>query len=273
MGILFRDGRSTIGGAVLVMLTIAVIMNSCDSESRNPPQANGWVTNCTGPAFSRLSQDGKSAPGPERPIFKLNDELIMAVPTRNLPSTRIAAEPRQCREISDLPLAPFLYFVISGNWSAGYKPQDIPIIGGNRQFQPDVVTVRIEPESRSKLPVEDQQKVNQLIREAQERDSAGTREIGGLTCFVPKTSGRTDCFGPRSNGDPDVTKLHYYTYSSTSFVLLQADYSSSRYGRLHVYWQTWTSDVSHALDIDAAIWESIEEWNLLNNTGNKAEPH
>jgi hypothetical protein len=29
-----------------------------------------------------------------------------------------------------------------------------------------------------------------------------------------------------------------------------------------VDWQAWILDVSHALDIDAAVWKSIENWNI-----------
>jgi hypothetical protein len=39
-----------------------------------------------------------------------------------------------------------------------------------------------------------------------------------------------------------------------------------------VYWQGWISDVSHAPQIDEAIWTSIEQLDLLNNTESKAEP-
>jgi hypothetical protein len=264
-----RFGKAGPGAIGLAMLAIGSTVTSCDSHSssRNSQLENGWVTNCTGPAFSRSSQDGKPGPGPERPTFKINDELVLAVPQKNWPSAgKFDRAPPECRKISDLPLAPYLYFVISGNWSADYKPGDIPIVGGKRDFEPDIVTVRIEREVPSKISIQEQQGLDQERWEGLQYDSTEKREMGGLTCFVPNGWGPAlgFCSGHRTISDPDVTALRYRKDSATPFVLLLADYRSSRHGGIHVHWQVWTSDVSHVLDIDAAIWNSIEEWNLSN---------
>jgi hypothetical protein len=132
---------------VVAMLATVTITTSCDGPPQNPQLANGWVTNCTGPAFGRFSGNGSTGPGPERPVFKINDQLVLAVPKNNWPSAgNFERDPPKCTQFSDLPTAPYLYFVIRGNWSAGYKPGDIPIVSGNRQFQPDIITVRIQRE-------------------------------------------------------------------------------------------------------------------------------
>src|SRR5882724_1292025 len=228
---------------------------------------NGWVTNCAGPAFSRFSQDSSSGPGPERPIFKINDQLVLAVPKQNWPSAgRIESEPIMCRNISDLPVAPYVYFVIRGNWSAGYKPEDIPIVSGKKVFQPDVATVRIEREMPERRSAEELQKLDESQRKAQQHASAGTREVDGLICLVPKLG--MDwfvCSGSRTASDTEVTRLRYREYDATPFILVLAEYTSPRYG-IHVYWKAWISDISHALDIDRAIWDSIEKWNLFNKS-------
>jgi hypothetical protein len=267
--------RARPGATVLATMAIATILTGCDSHSssRNPQLENGWVTNCTGPAFSQFSQNSNAGPGPERPVFKINDQLVLAVPKKNWPSAgKLDREPPECRQISDLPLAPYLYFVIWGNWSAGYKPEDVPIVGGKKEFQTDAVTVRIEREIPSKLSVADQQRFDRVRREGLQHDSTERREIGGLTCFVPEGWGPVwgYCSGSRTKADPDVTELRYRKDSAIPFVLLLADYPSSRHGGIHVYWQVWTSDVSHVLDIDAAIWKSIEEWDLLNKPAAQA---
>lgn len=251
---------------VVAMLATVNITTSCDSPPSNPQLSNGWVTNCSGPEFSKFSQNGSSGPGPERPVFKINDKLVLAVPKKNWPSTSgTDSEPRDCRKISDLPPVPYLYFVISGNWSAGYKPEDIPIVAGNRQFQPDVATVRIEREMPERRSADELQKLDQSQRKAQQDDSAGTREIGGLTCLVPKPGQDWFiCSGSRTSSDTEVTRLRYREYSATPFILVLSEYTSARYG-VHVYWKVWISDVSHALDIDRAIWNLIKEWNLFNN--------
>jgi hypothetical protein len=33
-----------------------------------------------------------------------------------------------------------------------------------------------------------------------------------------------------------------------------------------VYWQTWTSEASHWRDIEAEIFNSLADWNLVNTT-------
>ena len=70
-----------------------------DSDPKKETQlANGWVTNCSGPEFSKFSPNRNAGPGPARPVFRLNDQLVLAVPTKNMPSAgRIDDELRACR--------------------------------------------------------------------------------------------------------------------------------------------------------------------------------
>jgi len=188
--------------------------------------------------------------------------------SKNRPSAAgIHNVPRDFNKLSDLPPAPFLTFVISGNCSSGYKPEDVPIVDGHRQFQPDVVGVRVEPEF-STFSVGDEQQRQLSIKEDLQHDSTGVREYSGLTCFVPKNFGPEwgVCKGTPTKADANFTSLRYRTYGTTPFILVLADYPSSRYGRIHIFWQAWTVDLSNVPAIDAAIWESMEEWNLSNPT-------
>jgi len=255
---------------VLATLAITALMTSCDSQSQSPQLAHGWVTTCAGPVFSAVTGSGSPIAGTGQPVFRVNDQLVLAVPKVNGPSAnRIESEPHECRQISDLPLAHFLYFVISGNWSAGYQPADVPVVGGNKEFMPDVVTVRIEPQVPSTLSEEDQRKIDQMTADSSQQNYIGTREIGGLTCLVPKPAITFfSCSSSRPGTGAGVVRLRYRDYANTPFVLLQAGYLSPRYGGIQVYWTAWTLDVSHALEIDAAIWKSIEAWNLLNKKEN-----
>jgi hypothetical protein len=236
----------------------------CGAKPRNPQWQQGWVTDCFGPEFSKFAVNGATGPG-SRPVFRINHQLVVAVPTRYSPNAgSLGHEPRTCTKLSDLLTAPFLYFVIQGNWSAGYKPGDIPIVNGERQFQPDIITVRIQREIINPLSIEEQNKVKETLRKFHAKENEGTHEVGGLTCSIPNYAGSSPyCSGSGSN--PEL-RLSVSSYSATPFVLVHADYPSSRHGRIQVYWQGWISDVSHALDIDAAIWKSIEEWSLLNPT-------
>jgi hypothetical protein len=259
----------------VALSTIAIVtfLTSCDSgsPSRVSPLANGWVTNCVGPAFNRFAKDGKPGPGPNQPVFRINDQLVLAVPTDNRPyADKIERQPRECRKTTDLPPAHFLRFVIVGNWSAGYRPEDIPPEDGHKQFDPDYVNVRIEPaiNAPSTWTPEEEREAEQTLAKSMQDNYTGTTEIGGMTCFVPKPGvGAFSCSGRRSKSDPDVIKLGFMGHAAPHFVLIQAQYVSSRYGGLQVYWDAWTTDPPiHALDIDAAIWKSIEDWNLGNST-------
>jgi hypothetical protein len=260
---------------LLAMLAAVTLSAGCDDPPQNPELANGWVTNCLGPEFSRFSQPGGSGPGPDRPVFKINDQFVLAVPKKNWPSANgIESAPSVCRKISDLPTAAYLYFVAQGNWSEGYRSEDIPIVGGTPMFQPDIATVRVERSIPSKFSEEEQQKIKQLLSEIQQQNSTGTQDVGGLTCFIPKPPMNfINCNGNRSTADSDVIKLEYRHYPSTPFVLVLAEYDSSHYGGLRVNWKAWILDPSHALDVDRAIWNSLADWNLLDSTENKGEPH
>jgi hypothetical protein len=251
---------------VLGALATAAIMSGCDSSPRDPNLERGWVTNCVGPEFGRFAQKGAAGPGPDRPVFRINDQLVVAVPKKNQPvANSIDRPPAQCRNVHDLPPAGFLFFAFVGNWSTGYKPEDVPSAAGER-VRPDLVSVRIQPEAPSTQSAEERQKIDTIMREQQRNFYEERREIGGLTCLVPKMRSfpYIECSGSRP-GDSDLVKLRFKQVNA-SFVLLQADYASSRYGGIHVYWQTTTSDVSHWRDVEEEVWRLLTDWDLLNTT-------
>jgi hypothetical protein len=266
------------GAIALVILAIAGTLSACDSDSSSPQLANGWVTNCSGPDFSKFSQTSSTGPGSSRPVFRVTDQLVLAVPKGNWPSAgRIEHQPRKCRAISDLPQVHYLYFVIQGNWSGVYNPNDVPLAGGKKAFLPDAVTVRVEREPPSKLSTEEQRGMDQ-IGAKHWNDLPNKREIGGWICgryFMPRdpnTKGGWTCHGQRAPSDPDTIRVETKSYKSSPFVLLDADYESSHYGGIHVYWMVWTLDVAHARDIDQAIWNSLTEWNLIDNNDTPSSP-
>jgi hypothetical protein len=232
----------------------------------------GWVTNCAGPEFGKF---GSTGPGPERTLFKVTDQLVLAIPKEHRPSANsIDHELRQCTKISDLPPAHFVEFLLQGDWSAPYDLKDIPTVkGGLKQFRPDRVWVRVEAESwrDEHFPAEVQQKIDQEIDQHTWRftnnDGAPTFEVGALTCT------RSYCYGSRNETELYVPRFTYHKYAYTSFVLVQGDYPSSRYGRIHVYWQAWTSDISHGMEIDETVWKTLAEWNALPITETQTEPH
>ena len=236
----------------------------CGSNPHNPQLERGWVTNCAGPDFSKFAHNGAPGPGPDRPLFRINDQLVLAVPKEHRPDSEIIPrEPITCTKVSDLPEVHWVEFLVQGDWSAGYEPKEIPNDkGGLKQFRPDRVWVRIEAESwrDENFTLEHQREINQEIDQHTWRfanpDGASTFEVGALTCT------QSYCYGSANKNKPDVPRFNYHKYAYTSFVLVQGDYPSSRYGRIHVYWQAWTSDISHGTDIDDTVWKTLAEWNV-----------
>jgi len=258
---------------VFSLVMVAYAATGCgDRQSPDAKLEWGWITNCAGPEFSKF---GGSSLGPDRPVFKLTDQLVLAVPKAFAPSSsRIDREPKECRRISDLHAVGHVEFTIQGDWSSGHTLADVPNISGNlKPFRPDRVWVRIEPERPSQLSAEEQKQIDEAREEALKRESVGTREIGGLTCFVSKFAGvKPFCSGHRSPTDLDMTTVTLKFDASTPFVLIQADYPSLQYGRVHVYWQAWTADASNWREIETAIWGHVADWNLLNTLQTHTRP-
>jgi hypothetical protein len=231
----------------------------CGAKPHNPQWQRGWA-NCVGPEFSKLALNGATGPGPELPVFRINPQLVVAVPKKYWPNAgSLGHEPRTCTKLSDLPTAAYLYFYLQGNWSSGYNPNDVPTIGGSPdgpRVRPDMVVVRIEREPpQPKWSAEELKQWEQIDRESERRFNAEAHEIYGLKCDFW-------CMGLKG---PDTVKLRYWE-RGPSFVEIQAFYKSNRYGGTQVWWKTFTSDLAHWRDIDDEVWRLIADWNLSGET-------
>lgn len=247
---------------VLFVLAVSAVTVSCDSNHRDWKLKYGWVTNCVGPDFKKFAQDGAAGPGDDRPVFRINDQLVLAVPKKYWPGTQsIDHEPRTCTKISDLPAVRVIYFYVQGNWSAGYKTSDLPFGISGQRLQPDQVIVRVESKPARKLSAEDRKAAEENRREV-ERLWGEPREIAGLTCSVYCWRGHS--------GDSDFLQLKYQGLNR-SFIKIYAEYWSPRYGGTNMHWETVTSDLSHWRDIDDEVWKLIADWNLLNNVEAQTE--
>lgn len=94
-----KVGVSVLGFAMISIIGLFNPLRSPDTQAiaRNIPLANGWVTNCTGPEFGGSKGDGFAGPGPDRPVFRVTDQLVLAVSNSKWPSSgRIESEPREC---------------------------------------------------------------------------------------------------------------------------------------------------------------------------------
>ncbi len=105
---------------MLFTLAISALMTSCDSHSPDPQLGWGWVTSCAGPEFGKF---GGSGPGPQRPVFRVTDQLVVAVPKNYRPyAASIDREPGECRKMSDLPPTDLLTDWIHRAWATPAKP-------------------------------------------------------------------------------------------------------------------------------------------------------
>ncbi len=230
----------------------------CGAKPRNPQWQRGW-TNCAGPEFTQFALNGDIGPGPELPVFRINHQLVIAVPKKYGPNAgSLGHEPRRCTKLSDLPTASYLYVSLQGNWSSGYNPNDVPTADGTAQaphVQPDRVIVRIErPPPQPRWSAEERKQWEQIVQQEQQKLNARAGEIAGLKCAEW-------CVGPTG---VDTVQLRYWQ-RGPSFVEIHASYTSSRYGGLLVWWHTYTSDISHWRGIDDEVWRLVAQWNLLDN--------
>ena len=84
----------------------------CGAKPRNSQWRLGWA-NCVGPDFKKIAQDSETGPGPELPVFKLNRQLVLAVPKKYSPNAgSLGHEPRTCAKLNDLLTHQYLYFFV-----------------------------------------------------------------------------------------------------------------------------------------------------------------
>ena len=224
--------------ALPALLPCLVLVTGCDWQPRNAEVDWGWVTNCVGPQFSKFARNGQPGPGPERPVFKINDQLVLAVPAENSPrSVSIDHAPRTCTKFSDLPKVPYVYFYFQGKWSGNVK-------------------VRIE----RKEALEDSPEIQEARRKAEQELSKDMYQVSGLTCI----RGYEWCSAVRP-GDSDVVRLKYQRLNDSG-VAIYTGYASHKYGGSSMWWWTVTSDLAHWRDIDDEVRKRIAEWNLLSNS-------
>jgi len=228
----------------------------CGAKPRNSQWRLGWAT-CVGPEFQKIAQDREIGPGPELPVFKLNRQLVLAVPKKYLPNAgSLGHEPRRCTKLSDLLTHQYIYFFVLGDWSSGAKPNNV--ISANvpeKGVRSEWLIVRIDralPE-----PQRSSEELKSWERIDQQRDkevAAAARNIGDLNC----DKGFCEGF----NGF-ETMRLRYW--QRDGFVEIHASYNSKRFGGLQMYWTTNVSDLSQWQPIEHEIWKLIAEWSVLGN--------
>ena len=255
-----RSSRLRIAGIVVLVVAVT-ITTSCRAKAEDSKE-KGWVINCAGPDFKKFSQPGSKALGPDRPAFRINDRLVVAVPaTFNPAALPNPGEPSPCRSLSDLKPVPFLTFGFQGDWSTKHPPSDLPKYHTRmRDVRADWVSIRIE---QSPPPLHPTGEVN-AEREPYEDV---VKEIAGLSCAGSETVGGNypfHCIGSENRGTPEVV-LRYGGWTAST-VVIDASYVSSRYGGVRIYWRVYTSSPANWREIDHQIWHLLSEWDLADES-------
>ncbi len=228
----------------------------CGAKPRNSRWQLGWA-NCQGPDFKKIAQNTETGPGPELPVFKLNQQFVLAVPKKYLPNAgSLGHEPRTCTKLSDLLTHQYLYFFVLGDWSSGAKPNNVisanvPQAGVRSEW----LTVRLDrapPEPQRS--VEERKSGEKLGRQRDEEFALAAQETDGLRC---------DYWCEGFNGFETV---HLRYWQRDGFVQIHASYESKRYGGLLVYWTTNVRDLSQWQSIEHEIWKLVADWSVLGNT-------
>jgi hypothetical protein len=159
--------RTRLGVRLLATLATAAGVTSCDSQSRNAQLDRGWVTNCVGPEFRKFAENGHEGPGAERPVFKINDQLLLAVRKEYSPrSVNIDHAPRTCTRSAIYPRSRTCTSTSRETGPPANNPSDQPLVLGADPppVQPDKVIVRNEP--KESLPAEQRREIEESRRKA-----------------------------------------------------------------------------------------------------------
>jgi hypothetical protein len=143
--------RILVFGAAPILLVAAAVL-SPRWDLRKPVQGElaYWQKplTCRGPDFREPLPDPDSALDEPRAIFKMSNQVVLAIPRHylggpwdeHLPGT-IAA----CRSISDLPLIQHLAIRIKGHWSGAFNERELPRDNNGDLEYPDQVHLDVLP--------------------------------------------------------------------------------------------------------------------------------
>ena len=156
---------------------------------------------CSGPDFREPPPDPDSALNEPRAIFRMSDQMVLAIPRHylggpwdeDLPAT-IAA----CRSIRDLPQIQHLTVRIRGSWSGTFNEAELPRDNnGDREYTDqlhlDILPPDVRPSWAAQKPVWNRA----FISESEFRPLATEENgilCGGNSCWFP-VPGEQDLYG------------------------------------------------------------------------------
>jgi len=139
-------------GIIVVAMIVAAAVFSPGWDSSKPVQAHlaYWQKplTCRGPDFREVQPDPDSAPDEPRSIFRMSDQMVLAIPRHylggpwdeNLPANIV-----HCGSISDLPQIQHLYIRFKGRWSGTYDVRELPRDNNGDLEYPDIAGLHVLP--------------------------------------------------------------------------------------------------------------------------------
>jgi hypothetical protein len=160
---------------------------------------------CRGPDFREPLSDPDSAPDEPRSIFRMSDQVVLAIPRHylggpwdeNLPGTIL-----HCGSISDLPQIQHLYIRIRGRWSGTYDVRELPRDNNGDLEYPDIVGLDVlppdmRPAAAAQKPTWNRAFINDFKKNFPDRSLVSEENgilCGGNMCWFP-VPGEDDLYG------------------------------------------------------------------------------
>jgi hypothetical protein len=225
-------------------------------------------------ACKNHSSDQKSAPKLERSVFKLGDNLQLAIgplELENVPINKAALRAKFPKP--EAPAAGYiqtLHFFVPGETELRNPEKYHSLTPMDRGDENVVNVLMIEPWTKEMY-----QKDPVAIRDARlgwqtrfgKRILAGEKpeDILGMQCYrfpsLPGHWARRDCLVERAPGEWAIFEI-YEIDPTIPNPLMRTRYFSKAYGGLTVAWVVYTKHAAKWREIDAKLWRLIGEWNI-----------
>jgi hypothetical protein len=214
---------------------------------------------CSGPDFREPPPDPDSAPNEPRAIFRMSDQIVLAIPRHylggpwdeHLPTT-IA----NCGSIRDLPPIQHLSIRISGTWSGTFNERELPKDNNGDVEHPDqlhldVLPPDVRPNWAAQKPVWNYA----FISDFQTRPLVSTENgiLCGDWCWFP-VPGEDDLYGPFQLLGGGSAELNL-----TSILLRGVPYRG-----LEISGRVMLHDVYRTLPVVIlSIQDHLDRWNIV----------
>jgi hypothetical protein len=260
-----RTWRGKVGLGVIVLATLAIVaFRNPIRELRAPIQAESayWQKplTCRGPDFLEPPPDPDSALNEPRAIFRMSDQMVLAIPRHYLGEPwdeHLPTSITYCRSIRDLPQIQHLAIRIRGAWSGTFNERELPK-DNNRdvehpdQLHLDVLPPDVRPDWAVQKPVWNRAFISTFPGWALVTEENGIL-CGGNSCWFP-VPGEDDLYG----------WFQLLGGGSTELNLTPILLRGMTYRGLEISGRVMLSDVYRTLlVVILSIQDHLDRWNIV----------